>query len=318
VTRIQLDSYKVYSDLGLDQAAVLRAFQNAMPVGDRVIVAEIQASGDDLSTISQAADNAFDLGVVIIAANGNFGPSSSTVNAPANAHKAIGVGNFDVQTLAQVNSQSRGPARDGRIKPDIQAPTNTETASNANNTALHIFTGTSGATPYAAGAAALARNFLRTTLDPPVVDPGQVYAYLILSGSEAPPFNNTRGAGPLVLPTGGSVWFGKVSVSDGSGGSIDIPLNISVGFSHFTGALWWPETIRLPGQLVEIHNDIDLELRDPSGALAASSTGQSGVFERAIVTGAPLASGTWTLNISGFNFSVPGSAQTVYCAAHAA
>jgi serine protease AprX len=321
VTRITLDSWKVYPTafdasgncIGfLDQAAVIRAFQNAVNVFDRVIVAEMQGGGDDLSVISQAADNAFDAGAVIIAANGNFGPATGTVNAPANAHKAIGVGNFDVQTLDQVNSQSRGPARDGRIKPDIQAPTNTESASNASDTALRSFGGTSGATPYAAGAAALSRNFLLSIQSP--IDPGQVYAYLILSGQQVS-FNNTSGAGPLRLPTDGVVFFGKASISNGA--TLDIPLNVGGGFNVLDGALWWPETaFRIFGITIEVHNDVDLHLIDPGGATRASSISVPSVFERARVTGAPLASGTWRLRIRGFN--VPGSPQTVYWAAHAA
>ena len=169
VTAITLDSFKVYPSITqggrcmgfLDQAAVLRAFQTAVAVLDRVIVAEMQGGGDDLSPISSAGDGAFDAGAVVIAANGNNGSAASTVNTPANAHRVIGVGNFDVQTLAQIADQSRGPAPDGRFKPDIQAPTQTETASAASDTALAGFSGTSGATPYAAGAAALLRNWLR-------------------------------------------------------------------------------------------------------------------------------------------------------------
>jgi serine protease AprX len=314
VTRITLDSWKVYptaSDASgncvgfLDQTAVVRAFQNAVSVLDRVIVAEMQGSGNDLSTISQAADKAFDAGSVIIAANGNNGPASGTVNTPANAHKAIGVGNFDVQTLTQITSQSRGPAPDGRIKPDIQAPTNTETASNASDTAFRIFTGTSGATPYAAGAAALSRNFLLSIQSP--IDPGQVYAYLILSGQQAFPFNNTSGAGRLRLPTDGVVFFGKVSVTNGT--FVDIPLNIGAGFNLFGGALWWPESAS-PG----IHNDVDLHLVNPNGVEVATSLDVPSVFEKVQVTGA-IAPGTWTLRINGF--SVPGGSQTVFWAAHA-
>ena len=79
--------------------------------------------------------------------------------SPGSAHKVIGVGSVDVQTLALAPTQSRGPTADGRIKPDLQAPTNTETASNASDTALRVFNGTSGATPYAGGAAALARKY---------------------------------------------------------------------------------------------------------------------------------------------------------------
>ena len=44
-------------------------------------------------------------------------------------------------------------------------------------------------------AAALLRNWLRGTSG--TIDPGQVYAQLILSGQQPYPFNNTSGAGPL-------------------------------------------------------------------------------------------------------------------------
>ena len=265
VTGITLDSFKVYPSTTapgggcngfLDSAAAVRGFQaaafqilrdrraelcsdsaitgrgafggvprNFQACGDRVIVAEMQGGGDDLSAISRAADAAFDAGAVVIAANGNNGPNASTVNTPANAHRVIGVGNFDVQTQNQVTSQSRGPAPDGRFKPDIQAPTNVETASSA--------------TPYAAGAAALLRNWLRGSSFS--IDPGQVYAQLILSGQQTYPFNNTSGAGPIQLPTNGWAWWGKVSVANGA--TIDIPLSISGSNPNtLDGALWWPET----------------------------------------------------------------------------
>ena len=312
VTGITLDSFKVYPAGcgGLDTAAAVRGFQAAVAVLDRVIVAEMQGRGDDLSAISRAADAAFDAGAVIIAANGNNGPGGSTVNAPANAHRVIGVGNFDVQTQNQINSQSRGPAPDGRFKPDIQAPTNTETASSASDTAFQVFGGTSGATPYAAGVAALLRNWLRGTSFS--IDPGQVYAQLILSGQQPYPFNNTSGAGPLRLPTDGWAWWGKVTVSNGQ--TIDIPLNIS-GNSPNTldAALWWPETaFEFAFIRIEIHNDIDLYLVDPRGAVRASSISVPSVFERARVGGA-VAAGTWKLRIRGYNVN---GTQTVYWAAH--
>jgi serine protease AprX len=318
VTAITLDSFQVYTGTrsgavcqgGLDEAAAVRGFQTAVAVLDRIIVAETQGNGDDLSAISRAADAAFDAGAVVIAANGNNGPAASTVNTPANAHRAIGVGNFDVQSQTQIVGQSRGPAPDGRFKPDIQAPTNTETASNASDTARQIFTGTSGATPYAAGAAALLRNWLRGSSFS--IDPGQVYAQLILSGQQMYPFNNTTGAGPIQLPTDGWAWWGKVSVANGQ--TIDIPLQISGPNPHtFDGALWWPETALQGPPRSEVHNDIDLYLVDPSGSSRASSISIPSVFERARVSGR-VASGTWKLRIRGY--SVPGGSQTVYWAAH--
>jgi hypothetical protein len=313
VTGITLDSLKVYPSGcgGLSTTAAVRGFERAVEILDRVIVAEMQGSGNYLSAISVAADNAFDAGAVVVAANGNNGPGAGTVNAPANAHRVIGVGNFDVITLAQVNSQSRGPTPDNRFKPDIQAPTNTRTASSASDTALQTFTGTSGATPYAAGAAALLRNWLRGTSFS--IDPGQVYAQMILSGQQPYPFNNTSGAGRLQLPTNGYAWWGKVSISDGQ--TIDVTLPVSSNAANtLDGALWWPETAFTFGPFVfETHNDVDLSLIDPSGVTRDSSISIPSVYERARVGGA-VANGNWKLRIRGYN--VPGDSQTVYWAAH--
>jgi serine protease AprX len=317
VTGITLDSWKVYPTSfdpaggcngGLNTTAAIRGFENAVRVLDRVIVAEMQGSGNAQDAISLAADNAFDAGAVIIAANGNNGPDEKTVNVPAVAHKVLGVGNFDVVSGDQVESQSRGPAADNRFKPDIQAPTNTETASAASDTARRVFTGTSGATPYAAGAAALLRNWLRRPSGS--IDPGQVYAQMILSGQDPYPFNNTRGAGPIELPTNGRAWWGKVSISDGQ--NVDIPINVDASAGVVDAALWWPEGgIRIFGFHLDWHSDIDLHLIDPSGNIRASSVSIPSVFERAHVAGR-LAPGTWKVRIRGYR--VPLFPATVYWA----
>ncbi len=301
VTGLILDSFKVYPAAcgGLNATATVQAFQRAVAILDRVIVAEMQSGQNATGSISTAADNAFDAGAVIIAANGNNGPGDATVNAPAIAHRVIGVGDYDVQTQIQIASQSRGATADNRFKPDIQAPTNTETASSASDSAFRVFGGTSGATPYAAGAAALLRNWLRGNSGS--IDPGQVYAQLILSGSQPYPFNNTTGAGPIRMPVNGWGWWGKVSVSDGQ--TINIPLNVPGGTHDVVdGALWWPETA------AQTHNDVDLYLVDPSGNVRDFSWSIPSVFERARVEGS-IQSGTWTLRIHGYDVS---GSQTVY------
>lgn len=300
VTGITLDSFKVYTCEGLSATATVRGFQRALAVLDRVIVAETQGGGGATSAVSAAADAAFDAGAVVVGANGNTSQVSE-VGSPAAAHKAIGVGAVQVQTLATV-SQINGPVADGRTKPDIQAPTQTETASNTSDTALKTFGGTSGATPYAAGAAALLRNWLRgSNFD---IDPGQVYAQLILSGQTVP-FNDVNGAGLINLPMNGTAWWGKTTV--GHNGTIDIPLNVGFGNNRFNCAIWWPETAS------QSHNDVDVSLIDPNGITRASSLSVASVFERARFLGA-VAPGTWKVRIRGF--SVPAGPQTVYYSAH--
>lgn len=316
VTGIQVDSWKVYPNStnaagkcngGLNTTATVNAFQQAVRWFDRIIVAEMQGSGNESSTIAQAADAAFDAGSAVIAANGNNGPNASTVNVPANAHKVIGVGAFDTQSGTQYNNQSRGPTNDNRFKPDIQAPNNSETASTGcgfgnpctplSNTANRVFGGTSGAVPYGGAAAALARNWMRRVGQ---VDPGHVYARLIVAGQTPYPFNNTSGAGRVRLPVNGFSWWGKVSVSNHE--TIEVPLNVSRSTANnLDGAIWWPET-------TSGHNDIDLRIVSPTGSVMDSSVSIPSVFERVRAAGNST-TGVWKLRIYGY--SVSGS-QTVY------
>jgi hypothetical protein len=302
VSGIAVDSFKVYPSGcgGLNGTAAVNGFQRAVNVLDRVIVAEMQAGGNETSAISVAADAAFDAGAVVIAANGNNGSAASTVNVPAVAQKVLGIGAIDVKSLTTPAYQSRGPAGDGRFKPDIQAPTNVETASSATSTATQVFTGTSAATPHAAGAAALIRNFLRGGTGD--VEPGAVYAHMIMSGTIAYPFTNTSGAGRVKLPVGGSFWRGSSSV--GNAQTIDIPIGLPATNDVLNAAIWWPEA---PAS----HNDIDLSLVDPSGVVRASSPSSAGVYERVSVNG-PIAGGTWKLRLRGYN--VPSGPQPVYWA----
>jgi serine protease AprX len=298
---IRFDSWRIYSASGLNTTATLRAIQRAVAVFDRVLVGELQASESETGAIATAADAAYDAGAIFVSANGNFGPDASTVRSPAIAHKVLGVGGFMTVDQSQYTGQGRGPATDGRYKPDIQAPTRSETAHGSSDTALSVFGGTSGATPYASAAAMLARNWLRQFGS---YDNGQTYAMMILWGQNPWPYDNTVGAGPLRMGVGGRAWWGKVGVVNGA--TIDIPISISSGQRNLDGALWWPETAS------QQHNVIDLFLIDPSGNERARGYSWSGVFERARAAGG-LQSGAWRLRIQGY--SVNTSSQIVYWAA---
>lgn len=306
VTDIRTDSWKVYyqgedchgTSVCLDSEAVVLAIEAGIAAYDQVLVGELQANELDSGSIALAADNAYDSGVVFVAANGNSGFFLRTVDSPARAHKVLGVGAFDIVNGDQFSDQSLGPATDLRIKPDLQAPTNSETASSTSDSALHIFEETSGAAPYAAGAAMLSRNWLRRI---GYFDNGQTYAFMILYGENYWPHDNIEGAGPIRMATDGWAWFGKVAVTHGL--SIDIPINVMPGKQNFDLALWWPESEP------QIHNNIDVKLLDPNGALKAESKSVTSIFERTGLKG-PLTAGTWTVHISGF--SVPAAPQTVY------
>lgn len=302
VTAISTDSWQIYTADGLNTTAAVRAIQAGIAAFDKVLVGEIQANESDNGTIATAADNAYDAGVIFVSANGNFGPNASTVRSPGIAHKVLGVGGFMTDGGAQYNNQGRGPANDSRYKPDIQAPTSSETASNASDTALQVFTGTSGATPYAAGAAMLAHNWLRQF---GTYDNGQTYAFMILYGQREWPYDNTVGAGPIQMATNGHAWWGKVSV--GNHVNIDIPITLGAGKRDFDAALWWPES------QTQSHNDVDVHLIDPSGVERAKGYSAVSVFERTGVNGA-VDAGTWIVRIRGY--SVPTDSQTVYWAVH--
>lgn len=307
VSEVRTDSWKIYYAIGcsnpsgcLDSNAAVRGIEAGVAAYDRVLVGEIQANESETGCIARAADNAYDSGVVFVAANGNSGPFPEVVDSPGLAHKVIGVGAFDILSGQLDPDQSWGPSPDGRIKPDIQAPTNSETASNASDTALHIFDRTSGATPYAASAALLSRNWLGRY---GYFDNGQTYAFMILYGQNYWPHDNIEGAGPLIMATNGWAWWGKVVLEHDL--TIDIPINVMAGKQNFDLALWWPESAE------QDHNNIDVYLIDPTGIPRAHSTSVTSIFERTGVQGS-LTPGSWTVSIHGEE--VQTQSQIVYWA----
>jgi hypothetical protein len=217
------------------------------------------------------------------------------VTAPGNARKALAIGAADVNSLALQDYSGRGPTADGRTKPDLLGLTNVNTASNAFDTAWRQFSGTSAATPNAAGATALMRNLIRNAPD---ISPGYVNAFMILVGRNVANAanDNNNGAGIIQCPTNGSLFQGAVTINPNQ--TVDVPLSLTGAVGFVDAALWWPETS------TQTHSDVDLFLVDPSGIGRASSASGPSVFERARAT-TGLTAGTWKVRITAFNVSAP-------------
>lgn len=104
----------------------------------------------------EAVEEAWDKGLVVVAAAGNMGPGKGSITAPGSSRKIITVGSSDMLVRNQGIS-GRGPTINCISKPDIVAPGN-EIISCSNKMNAYPYTrksGTSMSTPLVSGGIAL-------------------------------------------------------------------------------------------------------------------------------------------------------------------
>ncbi|OPY27038.1 MAG: Halolysin precursor [Methanocella sp. PtaU1.Bin125] len=119
-------------------------------------------SNQHSQAIDDAVTKAVKAGKVVVCAAGNSGPGAKTIGCPADTPDALTVGATD-KSDAIASFSSRGPTRDGRIKPDVSAPGKDIVSCRATGTndgkAIDTYylsmSGTSMATPMVSGAVAL-------------------------------------------------------------------------------------------------------------------------------------------------------------------
>ena len=228
-------------------------------------------------------------GLTILFAAGNDGPDSGTVGAPSTAKNTITVGNHQNRYSGAPDSimsgSSRGPTDDGRIKPDLIAPGGYVRSCRAqeagdtagatwSNTYYLEYTGTSMATPNAAGAAVMVREYLEEIAQRPSPQGALVKALLILGaedvgGRDIP--NEDEGWGRINLrntlapTTGQGIWVDDRSVLSGTGNSKTYTFNISQGNSRFKTVLAWSDERGSPFSNTQLVNNLDIEVTNPSG-----------------------------------------------------
>jgi serine protease AprX len=319
-----LDSSGSGADSGIVAAVQWCAGQAAVRVVSMSLGDQSASDGND--ALSQAVDAAVGLGKVVVVAAGNAGDAPQTVPSPGAARLAITVGAGSDHSapagaayadagIFLAPFSSRGPTLDGRVKPDVVGPGVTVEAAQSGTTAGYVeHSGTSMATPYVAGVVALGLQAV------PTATPAQVAAALTATAEDwgAPGKDNEWGAGLVDAKAfvsrlqGGSdpgapyPTHTRVTGSVPNNGSTSVPIQVS--------SLGVPlaVTVTLAGQavcyygclVVEWGPDLDVELRDPTGAVVDSSQcaldDPCGIGRQETVTARPTVLGTWTLRVFAF------------------
>tara|TARA_B110000438_G_scaffold100549_1_gene99428 strand:+ start:194 stop:4723 length:4530 start_codon:yes stop_codon:yes gene_type:complete len=240
-------------------------------------------------------------GLTILFAAGNDGPGTGTVSPPATAKNSLSVGNHQNRYSGApdtlMSGSSRGPTDDGRIKPDIIAPggyvrscraqeaTDTSGSTWSNSWYLE-YTGTSMATPNAAGAAAMVREYLEEIAQRPAPQGALVKALLVLGaqdiGARDIP-NNDEGWGRINLrdtlaPQGGQgIWVDDRSVLSGSGNSKSYTFNLTQNNGKFKVVLTWSDERGSSFSTKKLVNNLDLIVTSPDGTIYKGNDFANGV-----------------------------------------
>jgi len=220
---------------------------------------------------------------LICFANGNSG-APGTVQSPAAAKNCLsvgGTGNGDYRTKIYL-ATSRGPTRDLRRKPTICAPGDSVISSVGNTRYAYAnYSGTSMATPTAAGAMALARQYLTDGWYPtgtPVPANGFVPSAALLKAmavnsgeNDMPPFfvpDNNVGWGRLNLDN--VLYFPgdarRTLLVDGAEGLLDneyveYEIQVTDPGQPLSITLCWTDAPGNPAAAVQIVDDLDLVVR---------------------------------------------------------
>lgn len=166
-----------------------------------------------------------------------------------------------------VNSSSRGPATDGRIKPDITANGQNQNSTSENNGYL-VFGGTSGAAPGIAGVSAQLYE-LYASLNGGDLPPSALIKATLLNtandyGNIGPDFKfgwgivNGNRAGKLIEDSR----YLSDDITEGTTNTHTI--NVPTGTTQVRFMVYWSDPAAAAGANPALVNDLDLVVKDPS------------------------------------------------------
>ncbi|MDQ3985704.1 MAG: S8 family serine peptidase [Actinomycetota bacterium] len=148
-------------------AAIEWTIANRDTYGIEVMNMSLGAAGpsDGTESSSRLTNRAAAAGILPVSAAGNRGPDPAGIGFPGSAKYSLTVGGMSeprdregsfAPGFSLALSSGRGPTADGRVKPDVLAPSTDVTTTNLSSTYYGMSSGTSVASPFAAGVAALA------------------------------------------------------------------------------------------------------------------------------------------------------------------
>ncbi|HJL54605.1 MAG TPA: S8 family serine peptidase [Candidatus Thalassarchaeaceae archaeon] len=251
-------------------------------------------AGGDYTTQSEDADDRTSTwdqywtyeGMTVLFAAGN--ERDDGISPPGTAKNVITVGaHVNRYSLTAADEMyywsSRGPTDDGRIKPDLVAPGDyvrscrsqeaVDAPNNINNQWYVEYSGTSMATPAAAGASVIVRQYLMEVAERPAPQGALVKAMLILGaedmGTRDIP-NEDEGWGRLnlvntLVPDGDIGTFvddrSRLSSGQQAEYNFDVtragePLKVVLAWSDYPGSTW---------SNTQLRNDLNLEVTSPDG-----------------------------------------------------